>query len=165
MTQRSSAYTGRTVTFATMHGRELLARDAFHHILGATVTAPRALDTDQSGNSKQDSYKRTAQRPGEPSAYRRSNPSKSALERPLARTENLSAHRPHCGQPTGSKTRPRLEVCDRVKVYFTIARFTGRSFVAQDYREPHLNEWLFVHHGPWPRARISLGTEPPISLQ
>ena len=47
MTQRSSAYTGRTVTFATMHGKELLARDAFHHILGATVTAPRALDTDQ----------------------------------------------------------------------------------------------------------------------
>ena len=73
--------------------------------------------------------------------------------------------RPYCGQPTGSKTRPRLEICDRVKVHFTIARFTGRSFVAQDYREPHLNEWLFVHHGPWPRARISLGTDPPISLQ
>ena len=35
-----------------------------------------------------------------------------------------------------------------MKVHFTIARFTGRSFVAQDYREPHLNEWLFVHHGP-----------------
>jgi len=65
MTQRSSAYTGRTVTFATMHGKELLARDAFHHILGATVTAPRALDTDQFGNSKQDSYKRTTQRPAE----------------------------------------------------------------------------------------------------
>ena len=43
--------------------------------------------------------------------------------------------RPHCGQPTGSETRPRLEICDRVKVHFTIARFTGRSFVAQDYRE------------------------------
>lgn len=65
MTQRSSAYTGRTVTFATMHGKELLARDAFHHILGATVTAPRALDTDQFGNSKQDSYKRTTRRPAE----------------------------------------------------------------------------------------------------
>ena len=49
MTQRSSAYTGRTVTFATMHGKELLARDAFRHILGAIVTTPRALDTDQFG--------------------------------------------------------------------------------------------------------------------
>ena len=49
MTQRSSACTGRTVTFTTMHGKELLAWDDFHHILGATVTAPRALDTDQFG--------------------------------------------------------------------------------------------------------------------
>jgi len=46
-----------------------------------------------------------------------------------------SGDRPHCGQPTGSKTRPRMKICDRVKVHFTIARFTGRSFVAQDYRE------------------------------
>ena len=49
MTQRLSAYTGRTVTFATMDGKEFLARDAFPHILGATVTAPRALDTEQFG--------------------------------------------------------------------------------------------------------------------
>ena len=35
MTQRSSAYTGRTVTFATMHGKELLAR-----MLSTTYWAP-----------------------------------------------------------------------------------------------------------------------------
>ena len=32
-----------------MHGKEYLARDAFYDVLGATVTAPRGLDTDQFG--------------------------------------------------------------------------------------------------------------------
>ena len=45
----SSAYAGRIVTFATVHGKELLARDPFRRILGATGTAPRQLDTDQFG--------------------------------------------------------------------------------------------------------------------
>ena len=42
-------YSGRDVTFATMHGKELLARDPFERLLGATVTAPPHLDTDQFG--------------------------------------------------------------------------------------------------------------------
>lgn len=45
----SGAYDGAAVTFATMHGKELLASTAFREILGATVTAPPDLDTDQFG--------------------------------------------------------------------------------------------------------------------
>ena len=47
MTQSSSAYTGRTVTLATVHGEELPVRDAFHHMLGAAVPVPHAFDADQ----------------------------------------------------------------------------------------------------------------------
>jgi hypothetical protein len=35
--------------FATMHGKEELAREAFHDTLGATVIAPNGLDTDRFG--------------------------------------------------------------------------------------------------------------------
>ncbi|TFC03575.1 DUF6671 family protein [Cryobacterium mannosilyticum] len=49
MTCPRTVYTGRTITFATMHGKELLAHDAFQNTLGATVTAARGLDTDQFG--------------------------------------------------------------------------------------------------------------------
>lgn len=49
MTRPRTAYTGRTITFATMHGKELLAHDAFQNTLGATVTAATGLDTDQFG--------------------------------------------------------------------------------------------------------------------
>lgn len=44
-----TAYGGRSVTFATMHGKESLARDTFRQVLGANVTAPAGLDTDQWG--------------------------------------------------------------------------------------------------------------------
>ena len=44
-----SAYAGRVVTFATMHGKERLAREAFRDAVGATVVAPRGMDTDQFG--------------------------------------------------------------------------------------------------------------------
>lgn len=49
MTHPRTYYTGREITFATMHGKELLAREVFREILGATVTAPERLDTDQFG--------------------------------------------------------------------------------------------------------------------
>ncbi|MBB5643409.1 DUF6671 family protein [Cryobacterium roopkundense] len=49
MTRPRTAYTGRAITFATMHGKELLAHDAFQNALGATVTAATGLDTDQFG--------------------------------------------------------------------------------------------------------------------
>ncbi|MBC7440960.1 MAG: hypothetical protein H7311_00255 [Ramlibacter sp.] len=49
MTRPLTAYTGRAITFATMHGKELLAHDAFQNTLGATVTAATGLDTDQFG--------------------------------------------------------------------------------------------------------------------
>ncbi|QNE46232.1 hypothetical protein F1C58_04445 [Glaciihabitans sp. INWT7] len=49
MTRPPAAYLGTHITFATMHGKEHLAREAFRHILGATVTAPPDLDTDQFG--------------------------------------------------------------------------------------------------------------------
>ncbi|WP_130178660.1 DUF6671 family protein [Cryobacterium sp. SO1] len=49
MTRPRTAYTGRTITFATMHGKESLAHDAFQNTLGATVTAATGLDTDQFG--------------------------------------------------------------------------------------------------------------------
>jgi hypothetical protein len=45
----TGAYAGARVVFATMHGKESLARDAFDSILGATVFAPPDLDTDQFG--------------------------------------------------------------------------------------------------------------------
>ncbi|TFD04620.1 DUF6671 family protein [Cryobacterium sp. TMT1-66-1] len=49
MTPRPTHYKDRHITFATMHGKEHLARDAFRDVLGATVTAPEGLDTDQFG--------------------------------------------------------------------------------------------------------------------
>ncbi len=42
-------YTGAVVAFATMHGKERLAREAFRDILGAEVVAVADLDTDQFG--------------------------------------------------------------------------------------------------------------------
>ena len=44
-----SGYAAQRVTFATMHHKERLAREPFHRILGAEVTAPLGLDTDQFG--------------------------------------------------------------------------------------------------------------------
>jgi len=49
MTLPRTPYTGRSITFATMHGKELLAHEAFRSVLGASVTAPSGLDTDQLG--------------------------------------------------------------------------------------------------------------------
>lgn len=49
MTRPPTRYPGSHITFATMHGKEHLARDAFYDVLGTTVTAPRGLDTDQFG--------------------------------------------------------------------------------------------------------------------
>ncbi|TFC89598.1 hypothetical protein E3T28_00360 [Cryobacterium sinapicolor] len=49
MTCPRTAYSGRTITFATMHGKELLAQDTFQNTLGANVTAAAGLDTDQFG--------------------------------------------------------------------------------------------------------------------
>ncbi len=49
MTVPRTAYTGRLITFATMHGKELLARDVFRNVLGATVTAALDIDTDRFG--------------------------------------------------------------------------------------------------------------------
>jgi hypothetical protein len=49
MTPHYAGYRGRAISFATMHGKELLAREAFQRILGADVTAPEYLDTDQFG--------------------------------------------------------------------------------------------------------------------
>jgi len=42
-------YTGAVVAFATMHGKERLAREPFRDILGAEVVAVADLDTDQFG--------------------------------------------------------------------------------------------------------------------
>jgi hypothetical protein len=42
-------YSGAQVAFATMHGKEQLARQPFLDILNAEVVAPPALDTDQFG--------------------------------------------------------------------------------------------------------------------
>ena len=50
----ASHYRGRDITFATMHGKELLARDSFERLLGATVTAPPRLNTDQFGTFASD---------------------------------------------------------------------------------------------------------------
>ncbi|MEC5152555.1 hypothetical protein [Cryobacterium sp. GrIS_2_6] len=49
MTRPRTAYIGRAITFATMHGKELLAHDAFQNLLGATGTAATGIDTDQFG--------------------------------------------------------------------------------------------------------------------
>ena len=49
MTHPHTLYTGRSITFATMHGKEQLAEESFRSVLGATVTAPHGLDTDQFG--------------------------------------------------------------------------------------------------------------------
>lgn len=49
MTSPHTPYTGRSITFATMHGKEQLAQESFRSVLGATVTAPERLDTDQFG--------------------------------------------------------------------------------------------------------------------
>lgn len=49
MTLPWGCYSGREITFATMHGKEQLAEPAFHEILGAAVTAPIGIDTDQFG--------------------------------------------------------------------------------------------------------------------
>jgi hypothetical protein len=49
MSRALTHYTGRHITFATMHGKEQLARGAFRRILGATVAAAPGLDTDQFG--------------------------------------------------------------------------------------------------------------------
>jgi len=49
VTAAQSPYAGKTVAFATMHGKELLARDTFHETLGADVVAVGGLDTDQFG--------------------------------------------------------------------------------------------------------------------
>jgi hypothetical protein len=49
MTRHPAHYQGGQIVFATMHGKENLAKDAFREVLGATVTAPKGLDTDQFG--------------------------------------------------------------------------------------------------------------------
>lgn len=49
MTHPHTEYTGRSISFATMHGKEQLAEESFRTVLGATVTAPHGLDTDQFG--------------------------------------------------------------------------------------------------------------------
>ncbi len=49
MTYFSSAYADSTVAFATMHGKDLLALDAFRETLGAHVVGVSGLDTDQFG--------------------------------------------------------------------------------------------------------------------
>ncbi len=46
----ASPYLGEVVAFATMHGKERLAREAFHDVLGARVLAPAGLDTDAFGS-------------------------------------------------------------------------------------------------------------------
>lgn len=49
VTDSASPYAATTVAFATMHGKELLARAAFRDTLGADVIAVDELDTDQFG--------------------------------------------------------------------------------------------------------------------
>lgn len=50
MTSFERPYDGCEVTFATMHGKERLARDAFLNVLGASINAPAHFDTDQFGS-------------------------------------------------------------------------------------------------------------------
>lgn len=49
MSSPHTLYSGRLITFATMHGKEQLARQAFLDVLGATVTAAEGLNTDEFG--------------------------------------------------------------------------------------------------------------------
>lgn len=49
MTASPTAYAGRTIAFATMHGKDNLALQPFRDVLGATIVAPHGLDTDQFG--------------------------------------------------------------------------------------------------------------------
>jgi hypothetical protein len=49
MTPSARPYAGERIVFATMHGKEALARAPFHDILGARIIAPDHLDTDQFG--------------------------------------------------------------------------------------------------------------------
>ncbi|ODT25699.1 DUF6671 family protein [Microbacterium sp. SCN 69-37] len=42
-------YRGTTIVFATMHGKDALARSAFRTVLDATVITPAGIDTDQFG--------------------------------------------------------------------------------------------------------------------
>lgn len=49
MTHHPSPYAGKSIVFATMHGKEKLAAPAFAKQLNAAVIAPHHLDTDQFG--------------------------------------------------------------------------------------------------------------------
>ncbi|MGK0741995.1 DUF6671 family protein [Leucobacter sp. Z1108] len=49
MTPTPHPYRGAVIAFATMHGKEQLARGPFHTILGATVLGVAGIDTDQFG--------------------------------------------------------------------------------------------------------------------
>ena len=49
MTPTPHPYRGAVIAFATMHGKEHLARGPFHTILGATVLGVAGIDTDQFG--------------------------------------------------------------------------------------------------------------------
>ena len=49
MTPTARPYRGRTVTFATIHGKEQLAAEPFRQMLGARVTTPNGLNTDLLG--------------------------------------------------------------------------------------------------------------------
>lgn len=49
MTPAPNPYRGAVIAFATMHGKQHLAHEPFHTILGATVLAPAGIDTDQFG--------------------------------------------------------------------------------------------------------------------
>lgn len=46
----AAPYRGEVIAFATMHGKERLAREAFRDVLGARVVAPAGLDTDAFGS-------------------------------------------------------------------------------------------------------------------
>ena len=50
MTPTPNPYRGAVIAFATMHGKEQLARGPFRTILGAAVLAPAGIDTDQFGS-------------------------------------------------------------------------------------------------------------------
>ncbi|EPR77625.1 hypothetical protein ADILRU_0042 [Leifsonia rubra CMS 76R] len=49
MNPAGTHYQNESITFATMHGKELLARQSFADVLGASVIAPPELDTDVFG--------------------------------------------------------------------------------------------------------------------
>lgn len=46
----AAPYRAEVIAFATMHGKERLAREAFRDVLGARVVAPAGLDTDAFGS-------------------------------------------------------------------------------------------------------------------